>query len=358
VVDPLSIAIEGARCLARLVDHRGKFLYRYDADNSGPLKGYNILRHCGAIWAMAEVANRAGPLPDVLKAADRAADWLIAKHIAPYHATGTSCVVARDNVKLGGNGLAVLALLELATATGRDDRIILARNLAGYVLLQQRPDGDFVHKRKLSTDEVLPFRSDYYTGEALFGLLRLSRLTGESRWLDACETSERLLALQDYGVAQQSHWMLYALEQLHVLRPLPLYRTHALKIAEDIIQSPAYRAEYRSTPIACRSEGLLCFVRLCTGIATDVADRPLFDRAAAESRATVHDNLSLQLAYRRPDGSFIHGRDRSLVQIDYIQHNISSFLGYGLLTAASRELSAAAVVNARSDRERGGPVAR
>lgn len=332
--DALTIAVEGARCLARLVDRRGKFLYRYDLDNPGPAKGYNILRHCGAIWAMTEVANRVGDLPDVLDAADRAADWLIAKHIAPYRATGTQCVVARDNVKLGGNGLAILALLELAAATGRRDRIALARELAGYLLLQQRPDGDFIHKRRLSTDEELPFRSDYYTGEALFGLLRLAAVTGEGRWLAACETSERLLARQDYGVPEQSHWMLYALEELHAQRPQQLYRDHARKIAEHINRSPGYRDDHRSTPIACRSEGLLCFIRLCAGIPSDAADRPAFDRAAAESRLTVHDNLALQLAYRRPDGSFVHGRDRNQVQIDYIQHNISSFLGSAFLNGA------------------------
>ena len=75
--DSLTIAIEGAECLARLVDRRGKFLYRYDADNPGPSTGYNILRHCGTIWAMTEIANRAGPLPDVAAAAQRAAEWLI-----------------------------------------------------------------------------------------------------------------------------------------------------------------------------------------------------------------------------------------------------------------------------------------
>jgi len=330
----LTIAIEGAQCLARLVDRRGKFLYRYDADKPGPSTGYNILRHCGAIWAMTEVANRAGPLPEVLAAARRAADWLIAKHIRAYGATGTQCVVAGDNVKLGGNGLAILALLELATATAEKDHIALARQLAGYILLQQRPDGDFIHKRRFSSDKILPFRSDYYTGEALFGLLRLSAVTGDARWLEASEASERMLAPLDYGVPEQSHWMLYALEQLHALRPHPLYRAHARAIADGILQSPVYRTYRRSTPIACRSEALLAFMRLCAGIAGDVADRPAFDRVASASREAVHDNLELQLAYRRSDGSFVHGLESSQVQIDYIQHNISSFLGYSQLTGA------------------------
>lgn len=325
------IAVTGAQCLARLVDRRGRFLYRYDPDKPAPSKGYNILRHCGSIWAMTEVANSAGPLPEVVDAAHRAVDWLIEKHIRPYRSTATQCVVAGDNVKLGGNGLAILALLELAKATGEDDHIGLAGELAGYILLQQRPDGDFHHKRRFSTDELLKFRSDYYTGEALFGLLRLSAVTGDSRWLEASETSERLLARQDYGVPQQSHWMLYTLEQLHALRPNPLYRDHALAIADNIVQLPGYRAQGRSTPIACRSEGLLAFIRLCAGIPADAGGRAAFDRMAMASRESVHDNLELQLTYRHPEGSFLHSRERNQVQIDYIQHNISSFLGYGRL---------------------------
>lgn len=332
--DSLTIAIEGAECLARLVDRRGKFLYRYDADNPGPSTGYNILRHCGTIWAMTEIANRAGPLPDVAAAAQRATEWLIDRHIRPYGATGTRCVVAGDAVKLGGNGLAILALLEVAALAGNQSYVDLAGDLAGYILLQRQPDGNFVHKRRFSTDEIQPFHSDYYTGEALFGLLRLTAVAGEQRWLDVTQASEEQLAAQNYGVAQQSHWMLYALEQLHRLRPQSVSRNHALTIAEDILQKPEYRAHQRSTPIACRTEGLLAFARLCDGLSSDAPDRPAFDRAAAEARVAIHENLILQTAYRRPNGSFVHGRGKSEVRIDYIQHNISSFLGYALLPGA------------------------
>ncbi len=332
--DPLKIAIEGAECLARLVDRRGKFLYRYDADNPGPTSGYNILRHCGTIWAMTEVANRAGPLPDVAQAAQRATEWLIERHIRPYGTTGARCVVAGDAVKLGGNGLAILALLEVAALNENHDYVDLAGDLAEYIVLQRKPDGNFAHKRRFSTDEVMPFHSDYYTGEALFGLLRLTAVTGDSRWLDVSQASEDLLAAQNYGVPQQSHWMLYALEQLHRLRPHPVSRSHARVIAEDILDKPEYRAHQRSTPIACRSEGLLAFVRLCEGLSSESADRPVFDQTAARSRTVIHENLELQLGYRRPNGSFVHGRGNSEVRIDYIQHNISSFLGYARLSGA------------------------
>jgi len=332
--DSLTIAVEGAECLARLVDRRGKFLYRYDADNPGPSTGYNILRHCGTIWAMTEIANRAGPLPNVAEAAQRATEWLIERHIRPYGISGTRCVVAGDAVKLGGNGLAILALLEVAALSENHDYVDLAGDLAGYIVLQRQPDGNFAHKRRFSTDEVLPFHSDYYTGEALFGLLRLTAVTGDSQWLDVSQASEELLAAQNYGAPQQSHWMLNALEQLHRLRPHPVSRSHAGVIATDILEKPEYRGHHRSTPIACRSEGLLAFVRLCDGLSSETLDRTIFDQAAARSRAAIHENLELQLGYRRPNGSFVHGRGNSEVRIDYIQHNISSFLGYSRMPGA------------------------
>lgn len=332
--DSLKIAIEGAECLARLVDRRGKFLYRFDADKPEPSKGYNILRHCGTIWAMTQIANREGPLASVKQAALRAVEWLIERHIRPYGATGTQCVVAGDNVKLGGNGLAILALLEAAAATENEGYIDLARNLAAYILLQRQRSGNFVHKRRFSTDEILPFHSDYYTGEALFGLLRLTAVTGEQQWVEAAESSEHQLAAQGYGIPEQSHWMLYALEQLHAMRPQAAYRAHAQAIATSILEKPDYREFYRSTPIACRTEGLLAFVRLCDGLSGDAADKPIFDPLAIRCRAIIHENLELQLGYRRSDGSFVHGRGNNEVRIDYIQHNISSFWGYARLPGA------------------------
>lgn len=332
--DSQTIAIEGAECLARLVDRRGKFLYRYDADKPEPSKGYNILRHCGTIWAMTQIANHEGPLANVKQAALRAVEWLIERHVRPYGATGTQCVVAGDNVKLGGNGLAILALLEAAAVTGNEGYIDLARGMAAYILLQRQRSGNFAHKRRFSTDEIMPFHSDYYTGEALFGLLRLTAVTGEQQWVEAAESSELQLAAQGYGVPEQSHWMLYALEQLHAMRPQAAYRAHAQAIVTSILEKADYREFYRSTPIACRTEGLLAFVRLCDGLSGDAADKPVFDPLARRCRAVIHENLELQLGYRRSDGSFVHGRGNNEVRIDYIQHNISSFWGYSRLPGA------------------------
>ena len=106
--------------------------------------------------------------------------------------------------------------------------------------------------------------------------------------------------------------------------PLPAPRLDAFSV-----ERRRYSIEAQ---LACRSEGLLAFVRLCEGVSRDSVDRPIFDQAAARSRVAIHENLELQLGHRRPNGSFVHGRGNSEVRIDYIQHNISSFLGYAHLS--------------------------
>ena len=326
-IDPLMVANAGAARLAELTGKNGRFLYRYKPGESEESSGYNLLRHCGTIWAMTEVSNRLGPLRPVIKAATRAMDRLIERNIMPYRSAPARCLMGRDNVKLGGGGLAILALVELAEARHVDHYIELASGLGEYILLQRKADGDFVHKRNYWTDEPKSFVSEYYTGEALFGLLRLYHATGERRWYEEAKISELRLAERDYGVVQQSHWMLYALEQFHRIDPQPVYLEHARRIVDDILRSPAYRETYRSTPIACRSEGLLAYVRLCQQLPKSATIATEIEACLA----VVRENLQLQLGYRLPDGGFIRGGGSNEVRIDYIQHNISSFLAYGMM---------------------------
>jgi hypothetical protein len=331
VIHPLIVASTGAARLAELTGKNGRFRYRFKPDASEDGSGYNLLRHCGTIWAMMDVSNRLGALPHVAKAANRAMERLISHNIMPYRSGTARCLVGKDNIKLGGGGLAILALLEVAEAKRQDHLLELARGLGEYILLQRKDDGDFVHKRNYWTDQPKSFVSEYYTGEALFGLLRLHHATGDRRWYEEAKSSELRLAERDYGVAQQSHWMLYALEQFHGVEPNPVYREHARRIVDDIIRAPAYRETYRSTPIACRSEGLLAYVRLCRQLPKSAAT----EKEIAKCLAVVRENLQLQFGYRLPDGAFIRGGGSNEVRIDYIQHNISSFLAYGLMPDAT-----------------------
>ncbi len=315
---PREIAQRGARKLGKLVRADGRFTYRYRHPGGAPTDTYNMLRHCGSTWAAAEIAGSTDGLAETRAAAARANDWLLAHHVVPFG--DHLCVEEKGVTKLGGAGLAILALLEVRAWRGDDRALDAARGLGGFILSQRIAGGDFHHMIGLDDGKVRDFRSDYYTGEALFGLARLAEVTGEAAWLDAAVASARRLADEDYGVRQHSHWMLYALEKMYALSPAPGLYSHAAKIVEDIVRNPAYRERRQSTPIACRTEGVLAFLRMGPG--PSIQDAVPLGGAAL---ATVQENLKRQSRWFKPNGAFVEGDSSDWVQIDYIQHNISGF---------------------------------
>lgn len=321
----LDVALSGAAYLARLVDSEGRFRYRFDPVSGNIAEGYNVVRHCGAVWAMLEVSEHSDQEKDIVAAGIRAVTYLLNEFMkfSPDYRYG--CIAENNSVKLGGNALAILAMLSVYRATGDDILKTLAESLGKYILKDMKPDGDFVHKRYLSSGKISDFKSMYYTGEALLALLHLFEATGNELWLDAAIRSEDALAPKDYGVQEQSHWMLYALELLCRYRWNENHARHAGKIARHILDFPEYRSWGRSTPTACRSEGLLAFIRLLDQgkCANELAD---LRNACLEA---VDINLENQLRFRLDTGAFIRGGEdhrKSEVRIDYIQHNISAFL--------------------------------
>ena len=329
------VARRGATRLLRLVLDDGRFVYSYSAAGEPkPTRKYNVLRHCGAAWSMLDTARQLGEMTAVEEGAERAIRYLIANFLVPF-GDGGLCVLDSGKIKLGGNGLALLALTELFSLRKDEDLLAAACRLGRYIVSEQQADGDFVHSRVLETGEVRDFRSDYYTGEALFGLVRLYEATGDRHWLDRVVFSEAKLRERDYGVEAQSHWMLYALDALFAVRPSAEYLEHAGRIAANILAHPRYRDERRSAPIACRSEGLLAYMRML-----ERADPSGISPSASECLRAIQTNLGLQMEFQTANGAFIRGGGSDEVRIDYIQHNISSFLAYSRLPVPAAAVAA------------------
>ncbi|MDP2829178.1 MAG: hypothetical protein Q8O37_11300 [Sulfuricellaceae bacterium] len=321
----LDIALSGATYLAQLVDKDGRFKYRFDPVSGSVAEGYNVLRHCGAVWAMLEVSGHSDQKKDIVASGTRAVTYLLNQFMKFSPDYRYACIAEDNSIKLGGNALAILAMLSVYRATGDGILKTLAESLGKYILKDWKADGDFVHKRYLKSGKVSDFKSMYYTGEALLALLHLFEASGDERWLEAVIRSEDALAPSDYGAAEQSHWMLYALELLCQYRWNENYARHAGKIVRHILDFPEYRSWGRSTPTACRSEGLLAFVRLL--------DQGKCSQELAGLRIACLEaidlNLGEQLRFQLDTGAFIRGGDdhrKNEVRIDYIQHNISALL--------------------------------
>lgn len=321
--------------LSRIVLPQGRFVYAHEAgDVTAAHDGYNLLRHCGTLWFMARALTETPMPPDplTLAALARASGYICRKlepapWADPRHPS--LALVGKGAIKLGGLGLALLALsearkiaplqvsLSAALALGPDETIARMRRYA----LDEIDGDDFRHKRAYPSGEVLPFRSDYYTGEAIFGLL----VTGPaSEDLVRVTTS---LMRHHYGWAEQSHWMTYAaceaLERGIV--PEALGSAYLTGLMEAILGDARYRQRRQSTPIACRTEALTRVLLLCRSrpglLAPDLLHR---------IKAHAAENLAFQLEWYR-DGQFWKGDDDRKVQIDYIQHNATAFLHWALL---------------------------
>ncbi len=323
-MDTLEVAHAGAICLANLIQKNGSYKYRYDSQSGSLLDGYNVLRHAGTMWAMLDVYRTVSD-DRILECCRQAAHYLLDTYLRFFRSYNNVCICEDNTIKLGGNALAMLALISLFEIT--QDRFLLAvaEQLAQFMSDQRSENRRLVHKRYFQSGKISSFHSMYYTGEALLALLALYRLTQQKQWYETVREIENELAPQDYGVEEQSHWMLYFLELLSNYEASPLYYLHAKKIVIDILDNPEYLSWERSTPIACRSEGLLAFLRMKRP--ENIEDKDLCERCLQQ----IQYNLNRQLVFRLPDGSFVRGgkdRRKDEVRIDYIQHNISSFLHF------------------------------
>lgn len=329
-MDYLDIASSGAKFLANLVNAEGRFKYRYDAETGAVRDGYNILRHAGSIWAMLDV-YAATHDRQLLASARKASTYLLSNHLKFFRDYSKACICEGKTIKLGGNALAVVALTTLYEITREPFLVQISERLADFMISERTPDDDLIHKRYFQSGKISKFRSMYYTGEALLALLKMFEATKDAKWLEAVLSLEEKLAREDYGVKEQSHWMLYALSSLSRHEPSTDYQKHATKIARNILEFPDYLAWGRSTPIACRSEGLIAYLGMKD--LSGGADNQLRQQCLEQIRR----NLTLQATFLANAGEFFRGGDdhrKREVRIDYIQHNISSFLHFSHLAAA------------------------
>ena len=346
----LACATLAGEYLVRSTGADGRFAYVYDAGRDSVPDKYNILRHAGTTYAMLELyeVTRSEPLRD---AATRAIAHLL-KHArpGPDDPKGTLCIVEGGEAKLGGNALAIIALARHARVTGDRGQLATMAKLARWIEQAQGDDGRFrIHKQNFPSGKVGRFRSQYYPGEAILALVRLSALDGNGKWLDVAERAAHyLIEVRDKDKPRRElphdHWLLYGLNELYRARPKARYLDHAMTIAGVIVEAQMRRPKYpdwdwaggfyqppRSTPAAVRSEGLCAAYRLARDFGRETEARRF--RVAAELATALQlktqvrpESAMFLTKPQRAMGGFRRGFTSNEIRIDYVQHNISALL--------------------------------
>src|SRR5690606_28856934 len=153
---------------------------------------YNALRHGSSTYALLEGWELTGD--PAHEAAARAALDHLCKHLIreadlPGGGRAAFLVDTGNEIKLGGNGVCLLALCKFTELTGDRRYLALLEKLAlGVLHMQDASSGRFVHVLHWPGLGVKnEQRIIYYDGEAAFGLMRLYDLTRDARWLAAVE---------------------------------------------------------------------------------------------------------------------------------------------------------------------------
>ncbi|MBI4348759.1 MAG: hypothetical protein HY553_18110 [Elusimicrobia bacterium] len=335
-----------AAYLRRAVGADGRLLYAYDPVRGVTTDSYSLARHAGSVLPLLEL-KEGKPDAESLAAVRRALAWLVRRAQACPRGEGL-CLVDGGTVSTGANALAVIALARTLRLSPDPALNETMKRLGQWLLDAQTPLGDFHHKVESTGGNVRPFRSPFYSGQALLALVELHLADRDPRWLDAADRA--LTFLRDgrdrklnRAALLHDHWLLQGLDALQRVRPRPENVAYALRLADAIVSgqndAPTDPQDWkggwgrppRSVPAATRSIGLCSAYRL----ARDFEAR----EHAPRIRASLERALSFQLQTQfgpesamylkdpqRVVGAFRRSLDVWEVRTDYQQHNLAGLL--------------------------------
>jgi len=332
----------------------GSFRYAYLPKEDTETHDYNYLRHCGTVVAMLELYRLTGE--SELLTASSLAIRFFQKQVRPFRAEDASCLCSEGKAKLGGAGLALIALAQYYHATGNRQHLPLMQRLARYISLEQDEEGRFVHMRTCPGFRKIDFVSEYYPGEAMCGLMALYGIDRNEAWLDrAGRSADYLITVRDKGKTvmdlKHDHWLLIALDSLYRYRPRETYLIHAMRIARSIMLKQrrkgipdwvgSYFSPPRSIQAAIRCEALCAAYRLVRDFGDRLPDTYRKSIMADHLLAALHLNMHFQLGTQlRPESAlYLPNPARSIggfkesfsdfqVRIDGVQHNLSAIVHF------------------------------
>jgi len=319
------IAKKGASFLSKNIKENGMFVYGYNK-NGNELKGYSILRHAGCIWSLLEVykeiIKETADADSIWFAIEKTIDYLRNRHV--WRQEHRMIVSEVGYIKLGGVALTMLALLRYTDQLKKSKYTKTAEQLGLYIRWCTEEDGNLInHKVDMRNGQPTDFVSEYYPGECVLALCELHRKTKNKLALETATSITRFLKKNrdDSIDIVQDHWLLQALEYLHYNQSIfsMEFADYARMIGEHMItKNERYLSGViRSTPIACRSEGLLSYYNISKdpSILTFVEE-------------LLEKQKQFQILIGEHAGAFVEGEDSKKIRCDYTQHNISSFIRF------------------------------
>jgi hypothetical protein len=336
--------------LERACGPDGKFVYEIDINTGKRSASYNIVRHAGAIYALA-MLNRSTPDRKAVDAMVRAVKFMRQNYVGPGVRPGRLVVWSeptshRSDAELGATGLGLVALTEVRKVAPKAVPLKELQALGSFALFLQKEDGSFVQMYRPETGPVEQFHSPYYPGEAALGFIALYEADHSHEWLTAAGKALSYLAksLPSTFDGKLDQWALIAIAKLlpycdHEDCPgasrteLTQYTIQVCDwIVHEQLRNPASPLDGAFDPLgettaaAARLEGLLAALEF-------LPKGELRTKVEAATGRSIAFMLRAQIG----PGQFAGGMPGALrtsapssaeVRIDYVQHALCAWLRY------------------------------
>ena len=281
-----SFVTAAASFLEKQVQQDGSFRYGYYPRFDRVIPGSNCMRHTSTIWSLL-CQYRITQKASVLSLAARSIDYLLSYALV-YRDPDTAYLSEplKDEIKLGGGGVLILAITEYLDLCSEEPRPEILRSgeprpailrsgeprpevlcsgepltkapnaeilhakdvlpeqealrrhyteiacaLGNGILSLLNPEtGEFSHVLNMNFSLKERYRTVYYDGEAAYALCRLYRLTKEEKWLFYAEKAVNHFLAADY-TRYRDHWVAYAMNEITRYIHRDDYDTFALRNA-------------------------------------------------------------------------------------------------------------------------------
>ncbi|MBN1944471.1 MAG: terpene cyclase/mutase family protein [Bradymonadales bacterium] len=330
----------------------GSFHYRYEPLLDRYAEGeYSLTRHAGTVLFLLQALEHTGDRRYRLTA-DQALEYLWDHTTQDCGRAGAACVGGPPAVGIGTSALALAALVE-HHRSGGSRSLQRARKLGEFLLMMQKPDGNFWHRYPFDGPLDPKVHTFYQTGEAAFALALLAQADPqETAWREAVRRTLEYW-VDDYWdhlaggfFFAEEHWTCLAIEAAHPLFESGRYDRFCLDIARflarlvhdqtsspfpDFVGGAGFGALFppHTTPTATRMEAMVAAYRI--SVMNGQPDQDLADAIRRSARfllaAQYRDGHRPLLPNpARALGGFRESALVPTIRIDYNQHAGSALL--------------------------------
>lgn len=323
----------GVSYLVNNINQDGKFNYCVNALTGSIADDYNILRHAGTIFELCEwvhVTQDHSFLDQIRKGLS-----FLMNHLEPLN--NVACIVEKDEAKLGGATLSLLALCSYYRLTSDRNYEASMRQLADFILMMQKDNGDF-HSRLYYPDrKLMPMKSKLYSSQALLAIMNYYSVFGGEKYLLA---AKRYICFErsEARDADSTHaWLAKGLMAFYNTEPdyslllmIDSIGINAIKIlygnSYQFKSNVVLENETTTAKIVSIAEALIPFLE--TGLLHDEKDKLIVATNAIQNalmicfgNQVIEDRLINGLNLF---GGLINSKEDHRIRIDFVQHFISS----------------------------------